>query len=80
MKHVTLEDAAKNLNELLRQAEQEVIVILREGKPVGVLSAWPDLDEESIARASSAGFWRMIESRRKAKPIPWAQAKEDAGL
>ena len=80
MKQVTLEDAAKNLDALLREAEQQVIVIVREGRPVGVLSAWPDLDEESLATATSAGFWRMIESRRKGKAIPWEQAKQDAGL
>ena len=80
MKQVTLEDAARNLDDLLRQAEHEVIVIIRQGKPAGVLSAWPELDEESLARATSADFWRMIESRRKGKPIPWGQAKQDAGL
>ena len=80
MKQVTLDEAKKRLSELLKEAGEEAIVILKDGKPVGVLSVWPELDAESLARASSADFWRMIQSRRKSETVPWAQAKTQAGL
>ena len=68
------------LGELLAEAATEAVVILKDGKPVGVLSAWPDLDEESLARASSPAFWRRIQARRKEKSVPWAKAKKELGL
>lgn len=80
MKHVTLEEAEKRLSQLLAEAENEAIVILKEGKPVGLLSAWPDLDQESLDRASSSSFWRMIQARRSEKGIPWEDAKIQLGL
>lgn len=80
MKQVTLQEAKKRLSELLDQAADEPVLILREGKPVGVLSAWPELDPESVERASSADFWKMIQARRKGETIPWAEAKKNAGL
>lgn len=80
MKHVTLEEAEKRLSQLLSEAEKEAIVILKEGKPIGLLSAWPDLDQESLDRASSPSFWRMIQARRKEKGIPWSEAKKQMGL
>ena len=80
MKHVTLEEAEKRLGQLLSEAESEAIVILKEGKPVGLLSAWPDLDQESLHRASSPGFWRMIQARRKERAVPWTEAKKKLGM
>jgi PHD/YefM family antitoxin component YafN of YafNO toxin-antitoxin module len=84
VKQVSVEEARKRLTELLEQAGDEAVVILRDGKPVGVLCAWPDLDIEmdieSLERASSPDFWRMIDARRKSPTVPWAQAKKEAGL
>ena len=80
MKQVSLEEAKRRLSELLDQAGDEPIVILLDGKPLGVLSAWPELDAESLERASSADFWKMIQARRKGETVPWAEAKKEAGL
>jgi hypothetical protein len=52
-------------------------VILKDGRPVGLLSAWPELDPESLERASSPDFWRMIQARRGEPGVPWTLAKED---
>ena len=80
MKQVTVEEAKTKLSELLDQAGDEPIIILRDGKPAGVLSAWPALDPESLERASSADFWKLIQARRKGETVPWAKAKKEAGL
>lgn len=80
MKKVTLEEARERLAELLGQAGDELIVILDSGKPIGVLRSCPDLDAESLERATSAEFWELIESRRRSRSVPWDQARKDAGV
>lgn len=80
MKKVTLEEAKERLHDLLQDAGEELIVILDDGKAVGVLCAWPDLDPESLEFATSREFWELIQSRRRSASIPWSQGKKDAGL
>ena len=80
MKQVAIEEAGRRLGELLAEATHEAIVILKDGRPVGLLSAWPELDEESLERASSPDFWRMIQARREEESVPWTQAKKDLDL
>ncbi len=80
MKKVSVREAKERLDELLGQAGDELIVILEAGKPIGVLCACPDLDAESLERATSAEFWELIQSRRRSESVPWDQARKDAGI
>ena len=80
MKKVSVKEAKERLHELLDQAGDELIVILEGEKPIGVLCAWPELDSESLERATSAEFWELIQSRRRSRSVSWAQAKKDAGM
>jgi antitoxin (DNA-binding transcriptional repressor) of toxin-antitoxin stability system len=79
MKQVSESEIAKDLSRILDQAGDEPIVIARDGKPVGILRAWPEIDE-SLDLARSDEFWRMIEARRGSKAVPWETAKEDLGV
>ena len=79
MKQASESEIAKDLTRILDEAGDEPIVIVRDGKPVGILRAWPEIDE-SLDLARSDQFWRMIEARRGSKAVPWETAKEDLGV
>ena len=79
MKRMSENEIAKHLPKILDQAGDESIVILRDGKPVGVLRSWPEIDD-SIDLARSDEFWRMIQARRGSKAVPWETAKKDLGI
>lgn len=79
MKQMSEGEIAKQLSRILDQAGDEPIVIVRDGKPVGVLRAWPEIDD-SFDLARSDEFWRMIEARRGSKAVPWETAKKDLGI
>lgn len=75
MKQMTEGEIAKQLSEVLDRAGDEPVVITRGGKPVGILRAWPDIDD-SADLARSDEFWRMIETRRESEAIPWKTTKD----
>ena len=79
MKQMSEGDIAKQLSKILDQAGDEAIVIVRDGKPVGILRAWPEIGD-SFDLARSDEFWRMIEARRGSKPVAWEAAKKDLGI
>ena len=79
MRQMTEGEIARQLTEILDQGGDESIVIVRDGKPVGILRAWPDIDDSS-GLARSDDFWRMIETRRGSKAVPWETAKKDLGV
>jgi len=66
MKQITLAEIEENLAEYLRQAEAEDIVILRDGKPVGVIVGfkseedWAEYQIETDVR-----FLKRIASARE---------------
>ena len=79
MKQMTEGEIARQLPEILDRPGNEPIVIIRDGKPVGILRAWPDIDD-SFDLVRSDEFWRMIETRRESKAVPWKTAKKDLGI
>ena len=66
MKEVTVVEAEDHLNEYLRAAEKEEILIIRDGKPAGMLIGfaseddWFDYQLENDPR-----FLRRVETARK---------------
>lgn len=73
-------EARQRLRELLKEAAEGAIGIVKDGKPVGVPSVWPELDAESLGYATSPELWQLIRQRRQESTIPWAEAKKLAGL
>lgn len=66
MKEVPLSEAKDDLSRLLREAEEQEIVITRHGKPAGVLIGFKSEDDWFDYRLEhDERFLRRIESARK---------------
>jgi len=66
MKEVPLSEAKDDLSRLLREAEEQEIVITRHGKPAGVLIGFKSEDDWFDYRLQhDERFLRRIESARK---------------
>ena len=59
MKTVDLED--RSIERWVDEAQQEQVILLRDGKPVALLIG---LDSEQDALGRSARFWELISERR----------------
>jgi prevent-host-death family protein len=80
MKTVSSAEARENIERVLDSAQKERVVVTRAGKPCAVILGVEGYDREDLQLAASAGFWRMIESRRKGKEIPLSELKTRLGL
>jgi prevent-host-death family protein len=67
MKVVPLDDAS--LEDCVREAERDRIVLTRRGKPVAVLIGVKGLDLEQIRLGHSDEFWKLIQQRRAQKTM-----------
>ena len=67
MKVIGLQKA--NLEECVRDAQAERVVLTRTGKPVALLVGVKGLDLEQIELGQSDEFWRLIRERRRQKTI-----------
>jgi prevent-host-death family protein len=62
VKKVGIQDA--DLEECVRQAQEERVVLTRNGKPVAVLVGVKGLDWEQLELGYSDAFWSLIRARR----------------
>jgi hypothetical protein len=67
MKTVPLEDATLDL--CLAEAQQDRVILTRNGHPVALLMGVDGMDEEQIRLCSSNKFWTLMEQRRREKTI-----------
>jgi antitoxin (DNA-binding transcriptional repressor) of toxin-antitoxin stability system len=74
MKTVNLEQA--KLDTCVAEAQQERVVVLRDGKPVALIVGVEGMDTEQLQLGSSDRFWKLIEERRKQKTLSRAQLEE----
>lgn len=74
MKVVGLQQA--DLEECVRQAQDDRIVLTRRGKPVALLVGVEGLDLEQIELGQSDAFWRLILQRRRQKTVPRAELEK----
>jgi len=58
-----------NLEECVRQAQGERVVLTQDGKPVVLLVGVDGLDLELIELGQSDEFWKLIRERRGQKTI-----------
>jgi PHD/YefM family antitoxin component YafN of YafNO toxin-antitoxin module len=63
MKTVNLEQTT--LDACVDDAQQEYLVITRNGKPVALMVGVEGLDEEQLQLGSSEKFWQLITERRE---------------
>lgn len=74
MKQIVLEKA--DLESCVSQAQQERVVILRNGRPVALVVGVEGMDREQLELGSSDKFWELIANRRKQKRITRAQLEK----
>jgi antitoxin (DNA-binding transcriptional repressor) of toxin-antitoxin stability system len=67
MKTVPMEDAT--LDRCVAEAQQERVVLTRNGHPIALVVSVDGMDEEQIRLSSSPEFWALMEERRRQKTI-----------
>ncbi|HZW32634.1 MAG TPA: hypothetical protein VFF52_18115 [Isosphaeraceae bacterium] len=67
MKSVPMEDATLDL--CVAEAQQERVILTRNGHPVALVVGVDGMDEEQIRLSSSPGFWMLMEERRGQRTI-----------
>ena len=67
MKTVAME--ASTLDTCVAEAQQERVILTRDGHPIALLVAIEGMDEEQIRLSSSPEFWKLIEERRPEKTM-----------
>lgn len=80
MKTITDREAQGHLQQVLDSAQEERVVITRDGKPTAVVLGLEGSDAEDLELAGSREFWQMIEQRRhEGSAISLAEAKARLG-
>ena len=67
MKTLGIEQAT--LDSCVREAQDDRILLTRDGRPVAVVVGLAGLDDEQIALGVSDDFWRLIKARRQERSI-----------
>lgn len=80
MKKVSVEEFAQDAKTLLETIKRERVVVMKNGKPLAILTAVKNKDEEDLALEEDPAFWQMIRERRKEKTIPFSEVKKRLGL
>lgn len=63
MKTLGIEQAT--LDSCVREAQDDRVLLTRDGRPVAMVVGLADLDDEQLALGLSEDFWRLIAARRK---------------
>lgn len=63
MKTLGIEQAT--LDSCVREAQDDRVLLTRDGRPVAVIVGLAGLDDEQIALGLSEEFWRLIAARRR---------------
>jgi antitoxin (DNA-binding transcriptional repressor) of toxin-antitoxin stability system len=74
VKTVTLEQTT--LDNCVRDAQSEQVVITRGGVPVALVVGLEGLDEEQVELGSSDAFWGLIAERRRQKTLNRAELEQ----
>lgn len=64
MKTISVRDLQKRIRESVDAAQEDRVVVTRNGKPAALLIGLEGHDWESVVRQTSAPFWRLIRKRR----------------
>lgn len=84
MKTLEIANATKSLSDYANQVDEEAVLVLRNGKPLAVLSSAKGMDAESIALANNPKFVAIIQQSRtrheREGGIPAAELRRRLGL
>ncbi len=65
MKTISDHEAQSDLRSVLDSAQEERVLITRDGKPAAVVLGLESYDAEDLQLAGSPSFWRMMDTRRR---------------
>jgi prevent-host-death family protein len=64
------------LEDCIEDAQNERVIITRNGKPVAMVVGVEGMDREQLALSQSAKFWALIRERRKQPTITRAELEK----
>jgi PHD/YefM family antitoxin component YafN of YafNO toxin-antitoxin module len=67
MKKISVEQLPAEMHQVFVDAQQQRVVVLRNGEPFAVIQAVGNKDEEDLDLEESPEFWQMIRERRREK-------------
>jgi prevent-host-death family protein len=70
MRQLTLEQLSEQLQDYVRSAQQEQILITQNGKPIALLLGLENVSPDQWNLQLSPEFWQMISDRRQRPTIP----------
>jgi hypothetical protein len=71
MKTIPVEDTS--LDQCVAEAQQDRLILTRDGHPVALLMGVDGMDEEQIRLSCSNKFWTLMEERRLEQTISRAE-------
>ena len=75
MKTINLEQAS--LQNCIKEAQQERVIIIENGKPIALLIGIESMDEEQWQLGNSDEFWQLMTERRTQKTISREQLEQE---
>ncbi|NJK73723.1 MAG: type II toxin-antitoxin system prevent-host-death family antitoxin [Oscillatoriales cyanobacterium RU_3_3] len=70
MKQLSLEQLSEQLQDYVRSAQKEQILITQNGKPIALLLGLENFDSEQWNLQFSVEFWETIADRRQRPTVP----------
>lgn len=69
MKTMTVFEAKNNFSRTLDAAQDDVVIVTRNGKPVAAIHGIDDTDLEDLLLERSELFWAMVSRARQGKAV-----------
>jgi prevent-host-death family protein len=76
MKTVSVRDLQKTVKKCVDAAQDERIVVTRNGKPAALLVGLEGQDWEAVLLQTSPTFWKLIEKRRKETTVSLSEMRK----
>jgi len=75
MKTISVRDLQKRIRSVIETAQNDQVVITRNGQPVAVVVGVEGADWETVAVETSRCFWKEIALRRDQRTISFAEIR-----
>ena len=79
MKTISVRDLQKQIRSVVETAQDDQVVITRNGQPVAVMVGVEGADWETVAVETSRSFWKEIARRRGQKTISRTEIRNRLG-
>ena len=79
MKTISVRDLQKRIRSVMETAQNDQVVITRNGQPIAVVVGVEGADWETVAIEISRSFWKEIARRRNQETISLAEIRKRLG-